>query len=384
LHGLVSRYGRWIRCAGVSIALGVSAPAAFAQHPKPDQGEPAELDPAAPAAPVEAAPPPAGSVSNDAATDELVGQLLSQGGEGQDDDLKWLYSDLEEYSPSGLVGKPIPAPAFPERGEGSRRSWDPSWRRFALGNYILTGAALAIAGGSALIPEAPDRWRGKNGFDESVRDSIGIEDYDGGQWARDVSDVLLAISVMNPLLIDSLVITYWYRRSEDVAAQMALISAEALGVASAFQGVTSGFSSRERPYGRNCGGSLDARLDDCESSKRYRSFFSGHTALSFAGAGVSCSHHLRHRVFGNTAADAVACGVALTGAGVVGTMRVVGDQHYATDVLMGAAVGTLSGLGVPWLLHYGPLARAEAGARAPAVRLTLVPMGNGLGVAGKF
>src|SRR6185503_18947524 len=179
----------------------------------------------------QSAPPPAASVENDAATDELVGRLLAEGDQ-ESDDLRWLYSDLEEYSPSGLVGRPIPAPALPERGEGSRRKWDPSWRRFALGNYILTGATLAIAGASALIPDAPDRWRGKNQFDESVRDSIGIVDYGNGQWARDVG---LAVSIMNPLLVDSLVITYWYRKSEDVAAQMALISTEAIGVASALQ-----------------------------------------------------------------------------------------------------------------------------------------------------
>jgi membrane-associated phospholipid phosphatase len=384
LRRLVSRSGCWCRAAALGLALGLFAPAALAQHPKPDPAAPAELDPAAPAEPAESPPAPPASVANDAATDELVGQLLSQGTDQEDDDLRWLYSDLEEYSPSDLVGKPIPAPALPERGEGSRRAWDPSWRRFALGNYLLTGAALAIAGSSALIPEAPDRWRGKNQFDESVRDSIGIEDYEGGQWARDVSDVLLAMSIMNPLLVDSLVITYWYRRSEDVAAQMALISAEAIGVASAFQGVTAGFSSRERPYGRNCGTKLDRRLDDCESSKRYRSFFSGHTALSFAGASVSCFHHLRHRVYGDGVADALACGVALTAAGVVGTMRIVGDQHYTTDVIAGAAVGTLSGFGVPWLLHYGPLARVQTGSRASAVRLSLVPVENGLGVGGKF
>jgi hypothetical protein len=200
-----------------------------------------------------------------------------------------------------------------------------------------------------------------------------------------VSDVLLSLSIMNPLLVDSLVITYWYRKSEDVAAEMALINAEAMSVAVAIQGVTAGFTSRERPYGRNCGSTIDGRLDDCESSKRYRSFFSGHTTLAFAGASVSCTNHIRHRVFGHTGADALACGTAYVAAGFVGAMRIVGDQHYATDVIMGAAVGTLSGLGVPWLLHYGPLARVETAPRADAaLRLTLVPAPSGLGVAGKF
>ena len=90
-------------------------------------------------------------------------------------------------------------------------------------------------------------------------------------------------------------------------------------------------------------------------------------------------------MYGNGVADALACAVALSAAGVVGTMRIVGDQHYTTDVLAGAAVGTLSGLGVPWLLHYGPLARVQTGPRVgSALRLTLVPVENGLGVGGKF
>jgi len=346
----------------------------LAQEPPPAEAP----KPAPPAASTPSRPHPA------TARDKLIEQLLTEEAP-EEDDLRWLYSDAEEYAPSELVGKPIPAPSLPERGEGSRRKWDPRWRRFSLGDYILTGAGFAIAGASALIPETPDRWRGKNQLDESVRDAIGITDYADGQWARDTSDVAFSLSIAYPLLVDSLIVMYWYRRSPDVASQMALITAETLAVNGAIHGTTAGFTSRERPYGRDCGTSIPGSLDDCERSKRYRSFFSGHTSVSFAAAGASCSHHIYHQVFGDPVADGLACGAALATAGLSGTMRIVGDAHYASDVAMGTAVGTLIGLGVPWLLHYGPPAQVRGGGSAAySLNLKLVPVSNGLGVGGNF
>lgn len=315
--------------------------------------------------------------------DALLDELVQSG--GADDDVAWLLSNADESAaPSGLVGKPVPAPALPSRGEGSRRQWDPRWRKFAFGNYVLTGATLAIGVGASLMPVSSSPWRTHDSFDESVRRSIGIQDRERGLWARDTSDVLLSVSLSYPLLLDSLIVVYWYRQSHAVAGQMALITAEALGVATAIQGVTAGLVSRERPYGRNCGGSIPGDLDDCTSHKRYRSFFSGHTAASFAAAGVACSHHFRHRVFGNATADALACGAGLLLAGAVGTLRIVGDEHYASDVLVGAGVGTLSGIGIPWLLHYGPLARVEGAPSHSRVTWNLVGVPNGIGVGGAF
>jgi len=335
----------------------------------------------APAAPADTS----GAQNADAETDQLIQELLTSEGVPEDDDLRWLYSDLEEYSPSGLVGEPIPAPGLPQRGEGVPREWNPRWRRFGLGNYILTGVGLVVAGGSSLIPAPSSPWTSHVGFDESVRDTIGIEGRESGQWARDVSDVLMSVSLSYPLLVDSLVVTYWYRRSHGVAGQMALITAETLAVAAAIQGVTAGLTGRERPYGRNCGTSIDADQDDCTQDRRYRSFFSGHTALTFAAAGVTCSHHAHHDPFGDPIADGIACASAFFAAGVTGAMRIVGDEHYATDVAMGATIGTLSGLGVPWLLHYGPLAEVEGESeQANVVRFTVVPAPNGVGVGGAF
>ena len=55
---------------------------------------------------------------------------------------------------------------------------------------------------------------------------------------------------------------------------------------------------------------------------------------------------------GGGAGDAIACGTSFLAAAAVGMLRVVSDQHYGSDVVTGAAVGSLIGLGIPWLLHY--------------------------------
>lgn len=344
--------------------------------------------PAAPSAPAPPAPnasPPA--TPNDPAPAEssdpdakLVEELLA--GVSDADDLAWLYSQQDEYSPSELTGKPVPAPALPSRGEGSRRTWDPRFRRFELSDYLITGGAILVAGGANLIPAKPNRWTARNSTDEWVRRNLSATRYEASRWARDVSDLLVSVNVSFPLLFDSLIVTYWYRRSPEVATQIALISSEAIAIAAALQVVTSGIASRERPYSRKCGRGMDERHSDCVSSNRYRSFFSGHTTNAFAGAGASCTAHMQHAVFGSELADGIACGLAFLSAGTVGTMRMVGQKHYLSDVATGAAVGTLVGLGTPWLLHYGPLARNDD--RSTKLSLSLVPMPNGLSVGGNF
>jgi hypothetical protein len=285
-----------------------------------------------------------------------------------------------------LAGRSIRAPALPQRGEGSRRLWNPEWRRFGVGNAIVTGVSWVITGASFAIPPAPNRWRGRTGVDTWGRSAFRIEDRARAMRADDASDVLLSMLVSYPFLVDSLIVTYWYRQSHDVAGQMAMITAETLGIGAALQGIAAGMFSRERPYGRDCGSDLDAELDECIHRGRYRSFFSGHTELSFASAGVLCSHHMQHRVFGNDTHDAIACGAGFTLAAATGMLRMIADQHYVTDVATGAAVGTLSGLGLPWLLHYGPLARVQKAAASvhPTLTLSLVPAPGGLGVGGSF
>ncbi len=309
-------------------------------------------------------------------TDQLLEELLT--GDDPDSDLKWLYSD-RVYESSDLGGEPITAPQLPQRGSGSKRYWAPHWRPFETVHYVLTGTALAASVGAAFLPKPSNPWRKRFGPDEWVRDRVGIQGYDDGAWARDTSDLLLSATMAFPFLVDSLIVTSWYRDSPETGTQMALITLEAISVGAALQGLTSGLGGRERPFVRNCGERFDDQISDCTSSNAYRSFFSGHTTASFAAASVTCSHHIRHEVFGDPVADGLACGGALTAAAAVGTMRIVGDRHFTTDVLTGAGIGMLSGFGIPWLLHYGPFARPDS-----ADKFDLRVTGQGVRLRGQF
>jgi membrane-associated phospholipid phosphatase len=200
--------------------------------------------------------------------------------------------------------------------------------------------------------------------------------------------VLLTTMTAYPFVVDALVVAGWYHRSPDVAKQMALINAETMAVTLGLQSLFKIILSRERPYGRTCGRELPENNRDCDSFSRRESFFSGHTAQSFAAAGLICSHHMNLELYGGGWADGVPCAAGFTVAAGVGLLRIMGDKHYMTDVLAGAAVGTLTGLGIPWLLHYryGEREREERAAseRGEGLSVTVVPMPAGAGVVGTF
>lgn len=259
--------------------------------------------------------------------------------------------------------------------------WRREWPRFGLWDWIVTGTGAAAALASAIIAPPGKNVSGGFLFDEDVRDAIRLRDPQARYTARDVSDVILSLEATWPFFVDSLIITWWFRGSPDAAAQMALVDAEALAVVTGIQGITNTIASRERPYGRTCGSSEQPEdTVGCEGSVRYRSFFSGHAAFAFMGAGLVCVHHLKHGLF-QGGGDTAACIVAYTGAAATATLRVMGDMHYATDVLTGSAIGTAVGLIVPWL-HYREVNVANE--TRTAVNVRLVPVGVGLGIGGTF
>ncbi len=96
--------------------------------------------------------------------------------------------------------------------------------------------------------------------------------------------------------------------------------------------------------------SYDRRCD--ETARLNTSNVSGHTTIAFTGAGLVCAHHLHLPLYGGGAPDTVACVAAMSVATAQGVLRISSDNHYATDVILGAALGIGSGYFLPRLLHY--------------------------------
>ncbi len=275
------------------------------------------------------------------------------------------------------------SPAAPRDiiGPGEIR-WKPHWPRFSTGEWITTGAFAAMAITAQLVPPRADTWRGGILADEAARDVLRLDSLRDRRAARDVSDVLLTSLMAYPFLVDALVMTAWHHRSPGTALEMALINAEVLAITAGLQGLANIIGNRERPYGRNCGGELPSDIRDCDANKRFHSFYSGHSAQSFAAAGLICSHHLNLELYGGGWADIIPCAAGFVAATATATLRVVGDQHYLSDVTIGAAMGTIIGLGVPWLLHYRHGAKKRQ--RSDDLTIRLVPMPNGAGLVGTF
>jgi membrane-associated phospholipid phosphatase len=149
--------------------------------------------------------------------------------------------------------------------------------------------------------------------------------------------------------------------------QDAVVYAQSLALTGALTAAVKAATRRPRP--RAYAGDPKA-LEDVHA---YRSFFSGHTSLTFAALTTS-AWTIRLR-YGEQVWPWIVTG--LVGASV-GAERVLSGSHFPTDVLAGAIAGAAIGTAVP-LLH--DRSRGGAGDRAAA---TLVPTRYGFALSGRF
>ncbi|WP_169791626.1 phosphatase PAP2 family protein [Sandaracinus amylolyticus] len=187
-------------------------------------------------------------------------------------------------------------------------------------------------------------WRGGMLLDDDFRDAMRASTPEGQGFARRASDLMMVGLMANALLIDSLLIPL-VQGDPDLAWQASFAYSLALGTMLTAGSIVKRVTSRARPFEQECAANPDA--PGCGSADAYHSFFSLHTGVAFTSAAFSCAMHLERNLYDDPMADAVACGSALTAAALVGTLRVVADAHYLSDVLVGAVLGGLIGYLVP-------------------------------------
>jgi membrane-associated phospholipid phosphatase len=231
--------------------------------------------------------------------------------------------------------------------------WHSHWRSVGRREYITIPVLAAALLSTQLIPtmERPN-WNKPILFDNAVRDALRIDSASGRRSASRVSDAIFVIETLHPVVLDPLIVAWWVRQSPEVAWQMFVINAQAYALTMLANDVTKRLTARARPW---------VNVDDCEqnpsgescgSGGKYRSFYSGHAAVTATGAGLICAHHTQLKLYQNEWLDTGTCAVAVLGTAVTGAMRIASDNHWTSDVLVGHLLGYVSGYLLPTVLYY--------------------------------
>jgi membrane-associated phospholipid phosphatase len=231
------------------------------------------------------------------------------------------------------------------------------------------GWALYLASELAKGTVSPSRCRfcGTNAFDAGARDLLVWGHIDR---ARLVSDLSAYALVPAGMIAHQLLAA---RGAGDVEAGFVdvLIVAEAAAIAMDLNELVKLLVARQRPF-VHYGDYRDP--DRKPGPDDNMSFYGGHTTFAFVvAAAAGTVSDLR----GYESAPWV-WGIGLTVAATTGYLRIAADQHYLTDVLVGAGMGLAAGIALPRLLH----GRKDGGTGGTAASVSITPFP--LGVAFVF
>jgi membrane-associated phospholipid phosphatase len=260
-----------------------------------------------------------------------------------------------------------------------RLRWNEDWPRFRPAEYVATGVVGtgALAMYFLVRAQSHPHWVGGILFDDAVRNALRVHSASALQTVWAISDGLDAGLVILTVGVDSLAVPA-LRGAPDVSVQLGLMDAESFAFSSVVGIGLYDSVGRARPSYEDC--QRNPGFVGCDVSPT-ASFPSGHTVEAFTSAGVSCANHTHLPIYGSGFWDALACGRDVVLATGEGMLRIIGDRHYATDVLTAAAIGFGFGYGVPTLLHYAVPGRQRT------VSWTISPSAGaspGLSLAGVF
>lgn len=229
----------------------------------------------------------------------------------------------------------------------------------------LLGTGIALSG-SDLILDNVLKVNRKN-YDGETFDKADVNSFDrkfmnSYSKSRDrAADFLLAATLATPIVLAKTEREEWFT--------CGLMYAETLLIANGIKELTKLAVSRTRPYMYYDAPSFPKK--DVDDGDWANSFPSGHSTMAFSAAAFTsftfCKYFpesvLRFPVVAGS--YAMACGVA--------ALRVSSGNHFMTDVLTGAAIGTAVGFLVPWLHSFN---------EKNDLNVTL--LGNGISVAVSF
>jgi membrane-associated phospholipid phosphatase len=266
-----------------------------------------------------------------------------------------------------------PAPQVPPPDPPALK-WSEEVPRFRASEYILTlTTGIAAIAEYVYLPEQKQpHWTGGVLFDDAVRSALRVPSPSTRQTLWQVAGVIGVSQVILVVGVDSVLVPL-LRGSSDVMWQTTWIDLESYALGSIVTFTMYDTIGRARPSWADC--QKDPSLPDCVTSP-YASFPSGHAAEAYISAGLSCANHAYVPIYGSRLLDGLACARDLTLATADGVLRIMGDRHWATDVLAGGAIGFTAGYALPVVLHYA------AGGPGRGVAWTAIPwLDGGIGAS---
>jgi hypothetical protein len=251
---------------------------------------------------------------------------------------------------------------------------DPAhWYEGAQGKRRLTHLGLTTLGGALYLSSetflkaslAPSecRWCNPTSVDRSVRDALRWDDTGRAKSISNITGYALAPAAGIGLLVAASLDSGEGQPARWIDDTLPVL--ESIIVAGLVNQTVKFSVGEQRPFVHFGDPARPHQVDDDVS------FYSGHTTLAFSiatSAGVVA--HQRHYKL-----EPLIWASGYLLAGTTGYLRIAADQHYFTDVVVGALAGTGIGLAVPLLFHSRALAESN---------VQVVPTGSGVAVLGRF
>jgi len=159
-------------------------------------------------------------------------------------------------------------------------------------------------------------------------------------WSKSLttlSDVSVAITMLSPVLL------FIDKSVQKDFQPIGAMYFETLLFSTFVPSIAKGLSARSRPFVYNAEAPQEIKLD----AEAKKSYFSGHTTVAFASAVFLSSVYDNY--FPDSKYTKYIWAGSLTTASLVGYLRYASGNHYPTDILTAAVVGSAIGYLIPYL-----------------------------------
>lgn len=236
---------------------------------------------------------------------------------------------------------------------------------------LVTGWVLSEFAFKKQLAAPQCRWCATNGFDTAVRVAFNpsLSPSAEGIGPAHVASNLIGFVTLPVVMVGLDALLSW---RDGVFMQAfwvdVVLVLEATFSALAVNQAVKFAVGRGRPY--TVGASEELLAMGHDPADNNLSFFSGHATFTFAltasAATIASLRNYRHAW--------VLWVVGLPLAATTSILRLAADKHWASDILLGSAIGTAAGMLIPTLLH----------GRIGPITARVTPLSNGLAVSGSF